>query len=171
LYPHSIPDLSKQLPGRNVFGTLLMDLRPDIDSICYTPGATVDCVDLGSHVVILHDGELMTKPNRRGTGPVHSMSVPKSHALCFHCGVKGHTARVCRLKHKEVRCYSCNTVGHKKRYCPFSNCNSSQLFVCPTRTRAAILPTPVSSFSTNGPNYGHNFPPLPSQSHSLSHFR
>ena len=70
--------------------------------------------------------------------------------FCFHCGVRGHVARVCRLKHKEVTCYHCYNVGHKKRYCPFFNAIHSSINAVPcTRSqvkRSPLLPTPSYIF-------------------------
>ena len=178
LFPHQKPDLSKKLPGKNNFGTLLMELRPIIDSIPYVPATPMDFFDLGATVVLLQDGEKIAR-SVRYSRPVQSSTagperppplMPPVQSFCSHCGVRGHVVRVCRLRHREVKCYSCNTIGHKKRYCPFYN----NMFFSNqnARNRTTILPTPIPSYSTSrGSNYSHHFPPLPSQSHSTPNFR
>lgn len=188
LFPHQIPDLSKKLPGLNTFGHLLTKLRPIIDSIPYAPTQPLNFAEHGAVVVLLNDGEKMGKhvqPTGRfqSSGIAqfgrNSTAVPQSNSFCFHCGIRGHVARVCRLKHREVKCYSCSMVGHKKRYCPFinynyNNCSNNMIrsvvpVAVPPTSRPPLLPTPPS-FSPGGPNYRHNFPPLAPASNSQSNF-
>ena len=172
LFPHQTPDSSRTLPGNNHFGALLMELCPVIDSVMYTPTSAVDYVDHGVVVVMLQDGEKPTKSIHRSqrslpskpSGPHHSSS---RQSFCLHCGIRGHVARICRLKNTEVKCFKCCNIGHKQRYCPFvSNTVDFHHSNLPTRVnRVPILPTPA--FNTFSSNYAQNFPPL--APHSQSH--
>ena len=99
-------------------GRLLMELRDVIATIPYISTTPLDMMDFGPYVVILQDGERVDDSSRRRrcenleeeTARVSGSSLVASrHRLfCFHCGVRGHIARNCRLKHKEVKCYNCN---------------------------------------------------------------
>lgn len=192
LFPRQTPDLSRKLPGENNFGSLLMELRPDIGSIQYSSKAAIDYVDHGAVVVMLLDGEKPTKStrppqavNRQSPSGSPRMSLRTGHQhqtsavrqglgqpFCFHCGIRGHVARVCRLKHKEVKCYNCNTVGHKRRYCPFFYNNNFVANHQVNATRSPLLPTPFApSLAPNGPNYGSQFPPLAPHPPSNPNFR
>ena len=40
----------------------------------------------------------------------------KGQAVCWHCGVPGHTRDICRYR-EPIHCHSCGRLGHKRRYC------------------------------------------------------
>ena len=57
LFPHQSIDSSKPLPGQNLFGALLEEIRPLVPTIPYSTTTNIDYEDRGSHVVVLQDGE------------------------------------------------------------------------------------------------------------------
>ena len=101
LFPYQSPDLSKQLPGKNIFGSLLIELRPDVATIPYIPNVPPNYKDFGSYVVVLEDGETTVHPHRSTYSSPripparrYAPDSPQSPTICHHCGIRGHVARV-----------------------------------------------------------------------------
>ena len=112
----------KDLPGQNVFGQLLMDVRKNLLRRAVTSNAPCQ-----SYATVA----ARNIPRRTDTAPVRScfsqqnrgqrptLDSPNKHHRCFHCGVPGHVVESCRLKGAPVQCFECKQYGHKRRYCSF----------------------------------------------------
>lgn len=103
-----------EFPGKNWLGVMLMDIRKDLGPESDYDATRIDAAHFNGFVVILNDGEVLTKPDKPNFARNMDTNVRNS---CFLCGETGHIARICRMRNKGFGCYRCGQSGHKVANC------------------------------------------------------
>jgi hypothetical protein len=115
-YDHKGAEM-KDLPGQNVFGMLLMEVRQKLlDVVSHKNGEkaisyAAVAAGAGKRADTASKSSCFSQQGRRQRTKKDSTNNPHR---CFHCGVPGHVFEDCRLKGVPVQCFGCNQYGHKR---------------------------------------------------------